>query len=180
MSNEKNNLQIQAETVLTEKLSFIESAVEETVLTVDNIDKEELELRAAMKKIMAAKGLVSCPVPVLFFTKDEGWRETLRRRIVALIECHKPGGTYNIKIHDLEFKEYKTVRNGNSKTQVEVAKETAIAKYVSMLMADSKDTSEKLKDGSYKITPAKSPAQFIIKAPTAKKPVLQICFDMDK
>ena len=180
MTTEKNNLQVQAETVLAERLSFIENAIEETVLTIDNIDKEELELRTAMKKIMEAKGLVSCPVPVLFFTKDNGWRETLRRRIVALIECHKPGGTYNVKIHDLEFKEYKTVRNGNSKTQVEVAKETAIAKYVSLLMADSKDTSEKLKDGSYDITPAKSPADFIIKAPTTKKPMLQICFDMDK
>ena len=85
-----------------------------------------------------------------------------------------------MKIHDLEFKEYKTVRNGNSKTQVEVTKETAIAKYVSALMADSKDTSEKQVDGSYKITPAKNPACFIIKTPTTKKPILSISFDMDK
>lgn len=177
---EKNSLEEQAKTVLEERLSFIESAVEETAHTVEETDKEEQELRAAMKKIMDAKGLVSADVPVLFFTKDTGWRETLRQRLVALIECHKPGATYNVKIHDLEFKEYKTVRNGNSKVQVEVAKETAIAKYVSMLMSDSKDTSEKLKDGSYKITPAKSPACFIIKAPTTKRPLLQIAFDMDK
>lgn len=177
---EKNSLEEQAKTVLEERLSFIEDAVEETVHTVDNIDKEEQELRVAMKKIMDAKGLVSTDVPVLFFTKDNGWREVIRKRLVALIECHKPGATYNVKIHDLEFKEFKTVRTGNSKVQVEVAKETAIAKYVSMLMADSKDTSEKLNDGSYKITPAKSPAAFIIKAPTVKKPILQICFDMDK
>lgn len=179
-TNEKNNLQVQAETVLEEKLSFIENAVDEGKHTVEETDEHELKLREAMKKIMQTKGLVSCPIPVLFYTKDTGWREVIRQRIVALVECHKPGGIYNVKTHDLEIKEFKTVRNGNRKTQVEVTKENAIAKYIAALMADSKDKSEKLKDGSYKITPAKSPADFIIKTPTVKKPFLQLCFDMGK
>ena len=84
MTTEKNNLQVQAETVLAEKLSFIESAVAETVHTGEDMDEEELELRAAMAKIMTAMGLVSCPVPVLFFTKDNGWRETLRQLVSLL------------------------------------------------------------------------------------------------
>ena len=144
LQQEQNSLADQAKTVLEERIAFIQEAVEESVHTVENIDQEELELKAAMAKIMDAKGLVSADVPPLFFNKETGWRETLRQRLVALIECHKPGAAYNVKIHDLEFKEYKTVRNGNSKVQVEVTKETAIAKYIAALMADSKDKSEKL------------------------------------
>lgn len=177
---EKNSLEEQAKTVLEEKLSFIESSVEETVHTAEETNGAELALKEAMKKIMVSKGLVSCPIPPLFLNKEQGWKETIRQRLVALIECHKPGGNYSVKTHDLDIVEYKTVRSGNSKTQVAVSKEAAIGKYVSVLMADSKDKSEKLKDGSYKITPAISPAQFIIKSPTAKKPTLSISFDMDK
>ena len=177
---ENNEMENRALTALETKLSFIESMVEAQTMTVEPVDEQEKELKEAMQKVMSAKGLVSCPVPPLFFVKDSGWRETIRQRLVALIECHRPGGNYNIKIHDLEIMEYKTVRNGNTKTQVAVSKETAIAKYIAMLMSDSKDKSEKLIDGSYKITPAKSPASFIIKAPTTKKPTLSISFDMDK
>ena len=110
----------------------------------------------------------------------DGWREVVRERIVNIIKVHKPGAVVVVKTSDIEVNEQKSVKNGNSKVSVKVSKEAAIGKLVSAFMAEAKDTSEKMKDGTVKIHKASFEAPYQIKAPTEKKPYLTITFDMDK
>ena len=178
--NEKNNVNVQAETVFETMLATVETAIDSTVHAVEPVDAQEKELREAIQKMMASRGLVSCNVPILAMETEAGWREELRRRFVAIVNCHKPGSTVRVKIDDLIIDEEKTVKNGNRKTVVKVSRHDAIGKTVAGWMADSKDKSERLETGKVKITEAKDPVLFTVKTPTVKKPFLEICFDMNK
>ena len=181
--NENMNEVVEVEnTAVVERAEEIKKAAMEASMVddhnVDAVDAEEVALKEAVAKMLKESGLVALCPPSLFLVPEKGWREVLRKRLVAIIKCHKPGATYNIKIHDLDVIEYKTERIGKDKQQVLVSKDAAISKYVSSLMARSKDKSEKLTDGTYKITKAPELALFTIKSPTTKKPRLELCFDM--
>lgn len=178
--NEKNLINVQAETVFETMLATVETAVDSTVHTVEAVDEQEQELKKAIAAMMASRGLVSCNVPILAMETETGWREELRRRFVAIVNCHRPGATVRVKTDDLIIDEEKTVKNGNKKTVVKVSRHDAIGKTVAGWMADSKDKSERLETGKIKLTEAKDPVSFTVKTPTAKKPFLEICFDMNK
>lgn len=185
-ANEKKMMEQEAERIANlealalARLDMVQEAVEQELDHVSEVDEQEVQLREVMTKMMASRGLVSAKPTTAMLGKLDGWREVVRERIVAIIKCHKPGAQVQVKISDIEINEEKSVKNGNSKVSVKVSKEAAIGKLVSSLMAEAKDTSEKLKDGTVKINKASFEAPYIIKAPTERKPYLTISFDMDK
>ncbi len=178
--NEKNGLDVQAETVAETTIAVAMQFTVEQSFTVDHIDEQEQALKEQVAKVMKARGLVSTRPAIAMLSPLHSWREQVRNRLNAIIACHRPGASVIVKTDDIEVNEEKAVRSGNRKTVVKVAKEDAIARLVSEFMSDCKDTTEKQEDGSLKVVPAKDMVDFTIKAPSNRKPQLIINFDMNK
>lgn len=172
-ANEKNEQGVVVETVVENLLSTALLAVDEENEHTAEIEDESL--KAALSAALQARGLVSCPPPLLaMIAGHDGWKETLRQRLIAICKAHKAGATYNIKISDLEIDEVKSVKNGNRKHFIPVDPHTAISKWASTIMSDSVDKTNR---ATQTVIPASNHVSFTLRGPSSRRPTLEISFD---
>ncbi len=171
---EKNNIAIQAETVVETNIATIEMVVEaESNIAAHakeaaKLTKEEKQLQEEIAKVMKAKGLVSCPASLACIeatTKKESVLQVVAKRIVALCACHVPGASYTVKTSDLApltmFRKVKDAKGNISSRRNSIEEE--VAKAVQTIMAG---TQGKVDRYTGKVEAPANPVNYNLQSPS--------------
>lgn len=136
------------------------------------------DVQAKEALAMSQYGLGSSKIPTAMQKMQNGWKETIRSRIVEKAACHRIGESYIIRTDDIVILEQTKKRDKNT-GKVEIfalSKSEAISKFVSRLMRETKD---KFDQYTGEINRAPDPVDFSIQTPTSRDPRLIIHFNQD-